>query len=106
MDEDTELPILKTILAKLNAVQVAGVERAGRIESIHDTGKDTRERVINLEATLKAQDVPKRLDAHAENIRLLEKRLGRLESFFVVIGAVAGAFTALVVNWINRLWEK
>lgn len=96
----------KRILELLGNIRQDGVERAERIESIHDAGKDTRERVIRVEAKLEAQDNPKRLDAHSARLSLLERRIGRLESFFVIIGAAAGALATLVVNWISSKFGK
>lgn len=97
----------------LTTIRQDGVERAGRIESVHDTAKDTRERVIRIEG----QEIPKRLDAHAsalrdlekrhhEDTRAIERRVGRLETFFVVIGAGAGAAATLVINWMSKLFGK
>lgn len=106
MDDREVASKLIEITERLGRISERGVDRDVQIKSIHDTVKDTRERVIKTEA----QDFPKRLDSHANAIGDLKSRVGKLETqgqgLLWFLALIAGSIGSLVVNWVSRAFGK
>lgn len=107
MQEDPDdRALLGRIAERLEHIRVLQVERDTRIASIHETVRDTRERVISLDA----QAIPKRLDSHANHIGDLKTRVNKLETqgqgLFYVLSVLAGIAGSLLLSLFNRMMAK